>query len=206
MKTIEELSQQLNKLLNGEFVKINIHFNVNGELLKLCETINHNINQHAIGLIRFGVKNIAIPHISLFIGYINSFEQFEFILDQVSNYSSKTRQFRIDPTQLYLKSSKKRNSKYLFLDLLQNQQITEHQKHFCDLFTNRIKPWEWNILEETPHITLGCYKSMTNIAIKEIEKYHRFPSCQIEDIGISISGAKGVCLGNLKSFKLVGNI
>lgn len=203
MNNLEELSQQLNKLCNGDTVKINIHFNINGDLLKLCEKINYNINQHAFGLIHFGIKSIAIPHISIYMGYINSFDQFEFILQEVSEFANKTKSFRIDPTQLYLKAVNQTSPKYLFLDLLQNQEIIEQKKYFCNLFENQIKPMEWDFLEEPPHITLGCYKGISNIAIKEIEKYHEFPFCQIEDVGVSISGKKGVCLGNLKSIKLL---
>lgn len=203
MNNLKELSQQLNKLQNGDFVKINIHFNINGDLLKLCENINQDINQHAMGLIHFGVKSITIPHISVFMGYINSFERFELILEKVYEFANKTKSFRVDPTQLYLKSFTKTSPKYLFLDLLQNKEIQEQKKYFCLLFENQIKSMEWNFLQEPPHITLGCYKGINNIVIKEIEKYHEFPYCQIEDIGVSISGGKGVCLGNLKSFKLL---
>lgn len=203
MNNLEELSQQLNKLCNGDIVKINIHFNISGDLLNLCESINNNINQHALGLIHFGIKSIVMPHISIYMGYIKSFEQFELILQEVSFFANITKSFRIDPTQLYLKSITESSPKYLFLDLLQNHEITEYKKYFCNLFENRIKPMEWDFLKEPPHITLGCYTGITNIAIKEIEKYHEFPFCQIEDIGVSVSGKKGVCLGNLKSFKLL---
>ena len=133
MNNLEELSSQLNKLHNGDYVKVNIHLNVNGELLELCENINQDINQHAFGLIRFGVNHIAIPHISVFMGYINSFEQFELILQGASDFANKTKSFRIDPTQLYLKSITKKSSKYLFLDLLQNQEIMKQKKYFCFL-------------------------------------------------------------------------
>lgn len=60
-------------------------------------------------------------------GYINSVEQFELILQGVSEFANKTKSFRIDPTQLYLKSVTKTSPKYLFLDLLQNQEITQQK-------------------------------------------------------------------------------
>lgn len=202
MNNLKELSLQLNKLCNGDFVKVNIHLNINGSLLDLCEKINHEVNKHSFGLIYFGVENITVPHISIYMGYINSFEKFEFILQKTSEYAKKTKSFRVDPTQLYLKSVTNASLKYLFLDLLQNQKIIEQKKYFCNLFESQVKPIEWDFLNEPPHITLGCYEGISNMAVKQIEKYHEFPYCEIEDIGISISGNKGVCLGNLKSFKL----
>lgn len=194
----------MNRLSNGDWVKINIHLNINDRLLELCEQINSDLNQVALGLFHFGVKSITVPHISLYMGYINSFEQFEIILEKISEFANITQQFRVDPTQLFLKAMDKTSSKYLFLNLLQNEKIIEQKKYFSNLLDKLIKPIEWNFIDESPHITLGCYKGISNIAIKQIEKYHEFPYCEIMDIGISISGKKGVCLGNLKSFKLSG--
>lgn len=201
MNYLEELSIQLNKLSAGDWVKINIHFNINGNLLNVCEQINQEANSHLNGLIKFGTKSILVPHISVFMGYINTFEKFENILQLVSDYAHSCDAFRINPSHLYFKSFSPKTSQYLFLDFLQKDKVVLAKDHFCTCLNNLTKPLEWDFKNEIPHITLGCYNPLTSNN-KIVDKYHEFPCCDIKEIGISISGKKGVCLGNLKTFEL----
>lgn len=202
MNYLEELSLELNKIRTGDYTKINIHFNINDNLLALCEQINSEINSVEESFIKFGPKSIVLPHISLFMGYINSYEQFEYILKITKEFSEKNASFRIDPTRLYIKDTNVTKSKYIFLDLLQNEDICENKKYFGDLLHNKVKPLEWNFQKERPHITLGCFDKTNKKIEKVIAKYYEFPSCELKEIAISISGKKGMCFGNLKSYKL----
>lgn len=202
MKEIMELSEKLNNLCIGKITKINIHFNINNELLELCEKINQDINNVTNGFIRFGIQSIAVPHISIFMGYINSHEQLKEIFEQTSALSKEIKPFRIDPTRLYFKSITENSPQYLFLDVLQGKEIMQFKSILDDVLRDKTDPIGWNFLEESPHITLGCYKHISK-SIKEIvEKYYEYPSCKINRLGVSISGNKGVCLSELKSFDL----
>ncbi len=204
MEEIKELSQQLNNLCTGNNAKINIHFNINGELLSLCEKINNDVNGVTNGFIRFGIKSIAVPHISIFMGYINEPNQLETMFENTFNIAQQIQPFRIDPTRLYFKSILKSGSQYLFLDFLQREEIMEHKIFFNNLYIDQITNIGWNFLDEVPHITMGCYRTISKSMCNLIEKYHEFPYCLIDEIGISVSGQKGMCLGELKSFKLSG--
>jgi len=204
MKEIMELSEKLNNLCIGKSTKINIHFNINSELLELCERINQDINDVASGFIRFGIQSIAVPHISIFMGYINSQEQLKEIFEQTSAISKEIEPFIIDPTRLYFKSLTENSSQYLFLDVLQREKIMQIKSIFNNVLIDKTDSIGWDFLGEPPHITLGCYKYLSK-SIKEIvEKYHEYPKCEINRLGVSISGAKGVCLSELKSFELSG--
>lgn len=202
MKEIMELSEKLNNLCKGKSTKINIHFNINNELLELCEKINQDINNVSSGFIRFGIQSIAVPHISIFMGYINSREQLKEIFEQTFALSKEIEPFRIDPTRLYFKSMTKNSPQYLFLDVLQREEIMQFKSILDGVLKDKTDPIGWNFLEEPPHITLGCYKHLSK-SIKEIvEKYYEYPNCKINRLGVSISGAQGVCLSELKSFEL----
>lgn len=202
MNYIEELSLELDKLKNGDFVKVNIHLNIHGALLDLCNRINNEIRNTGYSFIDFSEKNIIVPHVSLFMGYINSFEQFEMILKIAHDFSVTTEKFRIDPTRVHLKDTAFTSSKYILMDLLQNEEIHQQKQYFENLLKGKIKPMEWDFLNESPHITLGCFDKKPKKIEKVLNKYYEFPYCQIRDIGISISGKKGVCLANLKTFDL----
>lgn len=202
MNYLEELALELNKLRNGDYVKINIHLNICDELLDLCERINLEINEVGYSYIKFGANSIVLPHISLFMGYINSFEQFEYILKLANDFANSNRTFRIDPTRLYIKNTSIAKSKYVFLDLLQNDVIQEKKQYFCNKLYDKTKPMEWDFLKEAPHITLGCFDKTSKQVENVLEKYYDFPHCEVKDIGISISGKKGMCFGNLKTFRL----
>lgn len=202
MNYLEELSLELDKLKKGDFVKVNIHLNINGDLLNLCQKINDEISKTGYNFIKFGKESILIPHISLFMGYINSYEQFEFILNTAYDFALSTDRFRIDPTRLHIAERTLNSSKYVLLDLLQNEEIFQKKKFFDDLLHAKIKPMEWDFLNTSSHITVGCFDKTLKHIEQNLNKYYEFPYCEIKDIGISISGKKGMCFGNLKTYDL----
>lgn len=203
MNYLEELSLELNKLRNGKYVKVNIHLNINGELLALCKRINKEVANQENNYIIFNEKSIIVPHISLFMGYINSFEQFEFVLEAAHDFASQTKSVCVDPTRLYISDTSFTLSKYLLLDILQNEEIRQYKHYFFNMLYDNIKPMEWDFINEHAHITLNCFDKVPRRIEKILDKYHEFPNCNINDIGISISGKKGVCFGNLKTFSLL---
>lgn len=202
MLYIKELSEQLQNLINNKDTKINIHFEISSPLLETCYEINQTINKYAFGFINLGTKYITVPHISIFMGYINTYEQLEFIISEIEHYSKTIDSFRIDPVRLYFKSATEKSSKYLFMDTLQNDFLLEQKKIIFDKLIDKIKPLEWDMKNSRPHITIGCYKNTTPKVIQLINSYKEFPICTIKRIGISLVGKKGICLGTLKSFSL----
>ncbi len=202
MNYLEELSLELNKLKNGDLAKVNIHLNIHGDLLDLCQRINNEISNIGYNFIKFDNQSIAVPHISLFMGYINSFEQFELILSSAYRFALFTEAFRIDPTRLHVSSTSQASSKYVLLDLLQNDEILQQKKHLWNLLNDKTTPMEWDFLNMPSHITVGCFDKTTKQIEKILDKYYEFPYCIVNDIGISISGKKGMCFGNLKTYNL----
>lgn len=202
---LKELAEQFMNLYDELPTKVNIHFNVSSPLFDLCMKINQDINRHALGFINFGIREIAIPHISIYMGYVNSFEQLEDVIESVGKYADTHSIFQIDPVRLYFKGVSRFAPQYLFLDMLQNDFLYKQKELMFNQFANQLSPIEWDMLNETPHITLGCYKNVTGSAMKAVEKYKDFPICTINQIGVSLCGRRGVCLSNIKTFDLTGN-
>ena len=65
---------------------------------------------------------------------------------------------------------------------------------------NIVFPIEWDMKKERAHITVGCYKNLSPAIRKLVDSYNTIPPCKISQIGVSISGTRGVALSLLKVF------
>lgn len=200
MNYFEEYTEQLLSLRNGGKTKINVHFIVSEPMTSFCFDVNHSIRKHNIGFINMGIESIVVPHISLFMGFVNNYEMLEGVFSAVHSYARNLSPFTFDPTCMYFKGLSPFAPQYLFIDSIQNdflmQQKEELDKHLKDI----VYPLDWNMKKERAHITVGCYKRITPAVRQVVESYNIIPSCKISQIGISISGKRGVCLSLLKVF------
>lgn len=199
---IKELTNQLLSLNNNQRTKINIHFIVSEPLASFCFNVNKEMEKNQRGFINMGTESIVIPHITLCMGFVDNYDMLSMIFAIVGDYAKTLTPFKIDGTNLCFKSFNKRSSQYLFINLLQNEFLMEQKYKLDSLLKDKIYPIGWNMRDEASHITVGCYKNISTKAFDIIDKYRILPSCKISQIGISIAGEKGVCLGLLKVFDL----
>ncbi len=199
---LEELSNNLNLLKNNEKVKFNVFFIIPEPLNSFCYKINQEINKCNLGLLKFGSNSIAMPHISILMGYVNSEQMLLHVLEEISEFSNTISPFRLDPTNLYFKSFNEASSKYLFIDFLQNDFLVK-QKHILDKrLYNEIISIGWNMKDERAHISVGCFKHLTPAMSDIIDSYKQIPPCEITQLGVSLVGKHGMTLGCMKVFNL----
>lgn len=202
MNYLEEYTDQLMALGKGQKTKINVHFIVSEPLTSFCININRSINKYNLGFINMGIESIIVPHISLFMGYIDNYEMLENIFRCVHLYAKTLSSFMLDCTCMYFKGMTASAPQYLFIDSLQNDYLMLQKAALDELLKNIVLPNTWDLKEERSHVTVGCYKHLTP-AVREIVSSHNIiPSCKISQIGISLSGKRGVCLSLLKVFDL----
>lgn len=202
MNYIQELSDQLLLLNKNEKIKIDVHFIVSEPLNSFCINLNQKIQHVNQGLIHMGREAIILPHISIFMGYVTSYQMLDSLISSVGTYAQSQSQFCIAPTTMYLKGVTKNAPQYLFIDLLQNQYITEQKRKLSEYLKDIVLPINWDMEEEPPHITVGCYNKITEKTLSIIDENRIIPPCMISQIGVSVSGNKGVCLGLLKVYQL----
>lgn len=202
MNYFEEYTEQLLALRKGERTKIDVHFIVSEPLTSFCFDVNKSIKTHNVGLINMGVESIVVPHISLFMGFVDSYEMLERVFLAVDAYAKTLVPFRFDATCMYFKGVSATAPQYLFIDSLQNNFLMQQKAELDIRLKDIVYPIDWNMKEERPHITVGCYRNLTQSVREIIDLYHPIPSCRISQIGISISGKRGVCLSLLKVFDL----
>ena len=80
----------------------------------------------------------------------------------------------------------------------------QQKERFHDQLSDIVYPLEWNMKVERAHITIGCYKNLNPDMRKVINKSFDFPQTKISQIGVSLTGLRGVCLSTLKTFDLIG--
>ncbi len=198
----KELSDQLMLLLNGEKAKIDVHFIVSEPLISFCYEVNKKIRTRNFGLINMGIENIVVPHISVFMGFVDSPTMLENVLLSIHEFSKTLDTFTITPTSMYFKGVSKTEPQYLFIDCLQNDLLMMQKEAISSLLFNKTYPIGWDMKSERAHITVGCYKNLTQSVQDDVDSFKIIPACKISQIGISFSGQKGVCLGLIKSFEL----
>lgn len=200
MNYFEEYTNQLEGLRKGERTKVNVHFIVSEPLTSFCCDINKKIRKHTVGFINMGVESIIVPHISLHMGFVDSYEMLEQIFSSVRLYSKDMTPFIVNPTCMYFKGVSSTANQYLFIDLLQNGFLMEQKKILGQQLGQITYPLGWNIAEERAHITVGCYKNLSQSVHEIVNAHNMIPPCKISQIGVSLAGKYGVCLSLLKVF------
>ena len=202
MNYFEEYINQLLSLKQGKKTKVDVHFIISEPLNSFCYEINQNIRKHSVSLINMEVESIILPHISLFMGMVDSYKMIENLFSMVSSYSKTISPFIINPTKLYFKGFSPSTPQYLFIDSLESYLLMQQKVILNNQLKDIVYPNDWNILKERAHITVGCYRNLTNSVRSLVDEYTSIPSCKISQIGISLTGKKGVCLSLLKVFDL----
>ena len=202
MNCFEEYANQLNGLRKGEETKIDVHFIVSEPLKSFCFEVNNKIEKQTAGFISMGVESIVVPHISLCMGFVDSYEMLEQVFTAVSLYADNIAPFDFDSIGMYFKGVSPVANQYLFIDPLQNEFLAHQKEELGRRLKNVIHPMHWNVTEEKAHITVGCYKDVAQSARKVVDAYNTIPPCKISQIGVSIAGKYGVCLSLLKVFDL----
>lgn len=202
MNYIQELTKQLELLSKGKKVKINIHYILSEPLNSFCISFNQDMAKENKTLINMGKQSIIMPHISLVSGYVDNYNMLDKILEIVDEYVKKQEKFIVNPTSMYFKSISEDSPEFLFIDFLENDYLGSKKRELYNLLNEYIYPLKWDMSKERPHVTVGCYNKVTDKARKKIDRYYAIPQCKIYQMGVSLSGRRGVCLGNLKTFDL----
>lgn len=200
MDYIEEYIKQLLSLGKGEKTKFDVHFIVSEPLTSFCFDVNQKIRKRNTGYINMGVESIVVPHISLFMGFMDNYEQLERVFSIAHSYAKSLSSFILNPTCMYFKSAAPSAPQYLFIDSLQNDYLMQQKDNLDRQLKDVVYPLDWNMKKERAHITVGCYKNITPSVRKIVESYNSIPSCRISQLGVSLSGKRGVCLSLLKVF------
>ncbi len=202
MNYFEEYTEKLLSLRKGEKTKFIVHFIASEPLTSFCYDVNRKIGKHNLGFINMGLEKIIVPHISLFMGKVDSYEMLEEVFKAVALYAREVSPFMLDPTSMYFKSRSSSSPNYLFIGSLQKDFLNA-QKEILDRYLRDIVyPIDWDIKKEEAHLTVGCYKNITAEVRELVDSYNILPSCKISQIGVSLSGRYGVCLSLLKAFDI----
>ncbi len=178
--------------------KINIHFPLRGNLANFCIQLNQDIQKLIKSDIDFSNKSFHIPHLTLYMGYINNVEDFIEVLEKLHVISQKLRPQKFNLSSPYLKEPK---LNYVFVDTDFSSEIITLKSSIKELCDTNIQPLEWNVVAEKPHITLAYIKEDFKKVNEYLKSVHFVPALETSAIEISFCGIRGTCVGAIKSFE-----
>lgn len=183
-------------------IKINIHFPIRGRMFSYCIETNQKILNITDSGIDFSAESFQIPHITLYMGFVKNDINLKKIMNELYDLSRELESFEIFPTQAYLKEP---NKNYIFIDTKQSQQIINLKEKVKNRLDKYIIPLNWDVVNQTPHITIGYIKKDFQLTKELIEKFDAGPPFWAEAIEISFSGFLGTCIGTIRTFELINN-
>lgn len=200
-KYIALLTSQPSLDSNLNLSKINIHLPIRGEMQKYCIGLNQRIRTITETEIDLGPSSFKIPHLSLYMGFVDTETNFNRILEVLFDYSETLEPFFVSSASAYLKEPDKN---YVFLGIDQIYEINVLKQEIRDRINKHIIPLDWDIMQEVPHITLGYINSNFVEVSNLLENHPRGPSWMADALEISFCGERGSCLGTIKAFELTG--
>lgn len=196
---IELLSKQPEYNRGIEGTKINIHIPIRGEANRYCMEINKAVRQLTKSDIDFSPNSFHIPHITLYMGYVNSESDFDLAMEKIHQLTMSIPSTIIKLTKPYLKEPKKN---YLFIDTNKTTELIKLKEEVKSVCNNIIEPLDWDVVGETPHITLAYIQNGFNQVNNLLSSFNRELTLDFNSIEISYCGPRGSCIGTIRAFEL----
>lgn len=191
---ISELEWDIN---TGTGTKINIHLPVGESGLSYCINLNSDLQKIAPSRIDFSPASFHIPHITLYMGYVESTGDYNNILNKLYELSKSISSFEITPGKPYLKGKEKN---YVFLDFEESEKILLLKRLIYSEIKKWITPLTWDVVNENPHITIGYIEENFGEVESFLSNYAICKSIVAGSFQISLAGMLGTCLGSLRTF------
>lgn len=202
MNEYMELGEGLNNLNSGKNIRLNINFIISGKLKNECIHINRKVNSKINGLIEFNNENLSIPHITLATVYISNIAELVDVFNEVEKISKGIMRFIVTPKRVIVNKLYSKSPYYAFLSFKEEKLLFKYKKIIQNSFSDYMKEGNKKILNEVPHVTVGCYRDVEKNDVENMYINELFSECEIGQIGVSFSGHNGVCLALMKSFDL----
>ncbi len=195
--------QYLNPSSKIEFpAKVNIHFPIRGELFFHSLEVNKTISEITRNEIDFQASSFHIPHITLYMGFIENFTNMMSVLNKTEEISTLIKRFEINASKPYIKGPR---NNWVFLDISPEDKIISIKEKVRSITRDFITPLSWDVVGETPHITVGYIKSRQDVVKNALQTIRGGISSYAEAVEISFSGARGTSLGSIRTFEIRGS-
>ncbi len=102
-------------------------------------------------------------------------------------------------TSLYLREPKRN---YLYVDIDKSYEIIELKKQVKENYGSLIIPTNWDVVQETPHITLANIVDKFDAVNEILPSFTERPILEFNAIEVSYGGPWGTCIGTIKTFDL----
>jgi 2'-5' RNA ligase len=181
-------------------IKVNIHFPIRGSLHHDCIECNKKISEITKNEVSFDPTSFQIPHITLYMGFVENIGNLKLMLEATETYSRSIKPLEIQVSQPYI--SKPQNN-WVFLDVQPSETIKTMKRDIQQTTGKYISPLSWDVVGGIPHITLGYVKHEQKIVEEMLSTAELTRTSLATAIEVSFGGARGSCLGSIKTFELI---
>ena len=197
-KFIRELSDQANQDLGDRGTNINIHFPLRGEISNYCIRLNQEIQKLTKSDIDFSPRSFQVPHLTLYMGFVNSEQNYNAVLDEIYSLAQEMKAIKITVTKPYIKEPEKN---YVFVGTGQSNQIIQLKRLMKEKNSKWIEPLDWDVVSELPHITVAYIQDNFDKVEKLLQDYPLGTDWIGDSFEISYVGLQGSCLGSIRTFE-----
>lgn len=181
--------------------KLNLHLSLRGSLRNLAYKVNEFITKAGASEIRFSAASFLWPHVTLNLGWADSQSQLDELMSRLSQLSAKTNPLKLFATKLYAVEPKR---SWVFVDVEPANSIISLKRELEAKVRDVLRPVEWDVINQSPHITVGYVKGSLTASLPSLEFFGENTSSTVDSFGISFCGARGTCVGKIQEYDLSG--
>jgi len=202
--SIQDTSYKYNYLIPTEKlefpVKVNVHFPCRGNFYFKSIELNKKILEITKSEVSFQASSFHIPHTTLYMGFVETFPNLMKTLEIVGEFAKAQKQLEIKLSKPYIKMPQ---NNWVFYDVMPVETIKLIKSDLREKIGKYMAPLSWDVVAETPHITIGYVKSNQDQVNKLLEQEQEGYIGTAEAVEVSFSGARGTCLGSIRTYELI---
>lgn len=182
-------------------VKINIHIPIRGNLYFECVGLNKKIIEVTKSEVSFSPSSFHIPHMTLYMGFAINLSNLELTLKKTEEFANSITRFEMQISKPYIK---KPQYNWIFFDASPADYIINIKHQLKEKVGICLEPLSWDVVQEKPHITIAYIKQNFTEIEKLLQDWNTNITSYAEAMEVSFSGARGSCIGSIRTYELTG--
>lgn len=180
-------------------VKLNVHYCLPQAVFDAVIRLNQRIMEVAPSDISFAPKSFMLPHLTIYMGFCEDNHAIESTLEYFCRFVADLHPQKVSIGQPYLKHDRRN---WVFTDIEPISRLIETKRLFSTGTEDFMTSLNWDVVNEPPHVTLAYIRENHDL-VEDLLKNWDGPDTAIFDtVGISFAGARGSCLGHIKTVAL----
>jgi hypothetical protein len=180
-------------------VKVNVHFPLRGDLYQYATRVNEAVSGAASNEVRFEPSSFQLPHVTLIAGHVESETTFIHLLEATAGAAAALAPIQVTLGPPYAKA---RKGDWVFMDVNPVAELAEAKRTLARAVGPYLIPLSWDVTSEAPHVTVAFMQDGLNAPAEVLASFGNVVTGVLEAIEVSFVGARGSCLGTIRTYEL----